>query len=221
MGDPLSIQDDTTPEDVGTGDEGHDPGRTPERVARVRAVLHRRQPDLVVVVEDIRDHHNVSAILRSCDAVGVLDLHMIYTREKPPDFTRIGKRSSSGARKWIRTFRHPDVGTCYERLRQQGLRIVATQLAPDSVPMHAVDFTRPTALVFGNEHLGVSDEEARGADERMIIPMLGMVQSLNVSVAAAVTLYEAMRQRTAAGMYELARLPASVLEDLEQGWMRK
>jgi tRNA (guanosine-2'-O-)-methyltransferase len=171
---------------------------TERREQKFRQVIARRQPDLTVVMENIHDPHNVSAVLRSCDAVGVFRVELLYTVEKLP---RIGKKSSSSASKWIERRVHKSVDECYARLRAEGFTVFATTLGAKTISLHDADFVAPTALVFGNEHRGVSNEAAEKADARLMIPMMGMVQSLNVSVAAAVTLYEAMRQRIAAGRY--------------------
>jgi tRNA (guanosine-2'-O-)-methyltransferase len=172
--------------------------RTERREQRIRKVIARRQPLLTVVMENVHDPHNVSAVLRSCDAVGVLRVELLYTLEK---FPRIGRKSSSSANKWLERRKHTSLSSCYAILRQEGFRIFATRIAQDSVSLYDLDLTGPTALVVGNEHRGVSDEAAEGADLTFQIPMVGMIQSLNVSVAAAVALYEAFRQRLAAGLY--------------------
>jgi tRNA (guanosine-2'-O-)-methyltransferase len=188
------------------------------REKKFRGVLSRRQNDLTVVMENIHDPHNVSAVLRSCDAVGVMKVELLYTEEKLP---RIGKKSSSSANKWIDRRVHKSVEECYACLRNEGFTVYAMTLGTDSVNMHDANFVRPTALVFGNEHRGVSDEAAEKADARLIIPMMGMVQSLNVSVAAAVTLYEALRQRVRAGRYDSSSLSGAELEALLADWVSR
>ena len=188
------------------------------RLARIRAVLERRQPDLTVVMENIHDPHNVSAMLRSCDAAGVLQVELLYTVEK---FPKIGRKSSSSANKWLARRKHTSVEECYATLRREGYRIYATHLAADAVQLYDLDLTRPSALVFGNEHRGVSDEAARLADANVQIPMMGIIQSLNVSVACAVALFEALRQRQMCGMYDTPRLARSLLEQLYQEWIER
>ena len=188
------------------------------RLARIRAVLERRQPDLTVVMENIHDPHNVSAVLRSCDAAGVLQVELLYTVEK---FPKIGRKSSSSANKWLARRKHTSVEECYATLRREGYRIYATHLAADAVQLYDIDLTRPSALVFGNEHRGVSDEAARLADANVQIPMMGIIQSLNVSVACAVALFEALRQRQMCGMYDTPRLDRSLLEQLYQEWIER
>ncbi len=191
---------------------------TERRREKFLAVARRRQAGLTVVMENIHDPHNVSAVLRSCDAVGVLQVELLYTVEK---FPRIGKKSSSSASKWVKRRLHRSVDDCYRTLRAEGFRICATRLAADAVGLYDLDLTGNVALVFGNEHRGVSEEAAAGADVNFHVPMVGMIQSLNVSVAAAVSLYEACRQRKIAGMYELPTLSENTLVSLLKEWQAR
>jgi tRNA (guanosine-2'-O-)-methyltransferase len=194
--------------------------RTERRAERVASVLARRQPDLTVVLENVHDPHNVSAVLRSCDAVGVLAVHLVYTTEEPPAGA-FARTTSASAAKWLETHRHPSIDACYAALRRQGLAVFATALAEDSRDLYGVDLTRPTALVFGNEMRGVSAEAAAAADGLVAIPMSGMVQSLNISVACAVALFEAFRQRRAAGAYDRPKLEQDQLAALRDDWLRR
>jgi tRNA (guanosine-2'-O-)-methyltransferase len=187
---------------------------TPERFARLKAVLDRRQPDLTVLAEDVHKAHNISAILRTCDAVGVSELHAVSPGGEFPRHRMI----SGGSRKWIRTRVHRDVASAVGYLRAAGLRIIAAHLSPVSVDYRAVDFTRPAALLLGSELPGVSSRAAALADTHIRVPMHGMVESLNVSVAAAVILYEAARQREAAGLYERCRLDPVTYGELLFEW---
>lgn len=186
------------------------------RKDKIRKTLGLRQPDLTVVIENIHDPHNVSAILRSCDAAGVMNVQLLYTNET---FPKIGKKSSASANKWIGTRRFDSVETCFRTLREEGFRILATHLEKDSASIYEFDLTGKTALVFGNEHRGVSDEAAGLADANFQIPMFGMIQSLNVSVACAVTLFEAVRQRTVHGDYAAQKLPDRELNKLLDEWL--
>ena len=192
--------------------------RSQRRVAKVRQVLACRQPDLTVVLENIHDPHNVSAILRSCDAVGVLRVELLYTLEK---FPRIGRKSSSSANKWIGWRKHTSVDQCYALLREEGFTVCATHLGESSVSLYELDLTKRVALVFGNEHRGVSDEAASKADTNFQIPMIGMIQSLNVSVACAVSLYEALRQRLVRGALDQPKLSERDLIDLYEDWITR
>lgn len=194
--------------------------RTDRRQERILRVLERRQTSLTVVLEDVHDPHNASAVLRSCDGVGILDVHLVYVHEEPP--RRSFARTTSGsAAKWIRTHYHDSIDDCYAALRKQGMAIYATALGRESVDLYDINLTKPSALVFGNEHRGVSEAAIAGADATVFIPMQGMVESLNISVACAVSLYEAMRQRLTVGAYDRPELPAEVLDALEAEWLRK
>jgi tRNA (guanosine-2'-O-)-methyltransferase len=194
--------------------------RTQRRQERIESVLDRRQPTLTVVLEDVHDPHNASAVLRSCDAVGVVDVHLVYVHETPPRKS-FGRSTSASAAKWLRITQHDSIEACYAVLRKQGFRIAATALEPDSQDFYSLELTQPTALVFGNEMRGASPEAIRGADCTVYIPMQGMVESLNISVSCAVTLYEAMRQRAAAGMYDAPQLDDGARDALREEWLRK
>jgi tRNA (guanosine-2'-O-)-methyltransferase len=194
--------------------------RTERRQARIAAILARRQPDLTVVLENVHDPHNVSAILRSCDAVGVLRAHAIYTMEELPTGA-FARTTSASAAKWVEVDRHDRVASCYEALHANGFTILATALGGHARSLYDWDLTEPTALVFGNEMRGVSDEALAQADGAIAIPMAGFVQSLNVSVACAVCLYEAYRQRLLAGAYETPKLTIEEQRALTQDWLRR
>ena len=194
--------------------------RTERRQERVAAVLRRRQPDLTLVLEDVHDPHNVSAMLRTCDAVGIGTIHLVYTNEIVPE-EGFARTTSAGAAKWVATERHASIAACYAVLRAQGLRIVATALAPTSQDLYATNLRAPIALVFGNEMRGVSADALAAADGSLIIPMMGMVESLNVSVACAVTLFEALRQRRAAGDYAQPKLDQDTLLTRTEEWLNR
>lgn len=195
-------------------------GPTARRRQRIRHVLERRQPDLTIVLEDVHDPHNVSAVLRSCDAVGVLDVHLVYVREEPPR-RAFARKTSASAAKWMRIHRHSSIEECYAAIREQRMCILVAALGAESADLHALDLTRPTALVFGNEMRGLSDAATDSADGAFRIPMMGMVESLNISVACAVTLYEALRQRRAAGRYATSALDTEELDALEAAWLKR
>lgn len=192
--------------------------RSERRQERIRRVLAQRQPDLTVVMENIHDPHNVSAILRSCDAVGILRVELLYTLEA---FPRIGKKSSSSASKWVDRRKHRSIEECYATLRTEGFTIFATCVDDRAVSLYDCDFTGNVAFVVGNEHRGVGDEAAQLADVRVRIPMVGMIESLNVSVATAVCLYEALRQRMKGGLYAASRIPQHALQELTREWARR
>ncbi len=192
--------------------------RTEKRISKIRSVLRHRQPDLTIVMENIHDPHNVSAMLRSADAVGVMEVQLVYTHE---EFPKIGIKSSASARKWVSRRRFASIDECYSSLRSEGFHIFATRFGKESDSLYSLNLTQPVALVFGNEHRGVSDEASEKADGNFIIPMVGMIQSLNVSVACAVSLYEAFRQRTVAGQYRSKKYPKSSFDNLLDEWLKK
>ncbi len=194
--------------------------RTDRRLARIEQVLARRQSDLTVVLENVHDPHNVSAVLRSCDAVGVLAIHTVYTLEEPPT-EAFARTTSASAAKWIEVEQHGSIAACYQTLRHRGMTIVATAVHTGSVDLYEHDLSAPTALVFGNERRGISDEAAELADQLLAIPMMGMVQSLNISVACAVVLYEALRQRRANGGYDRPRLAGQEMTERRNDWLTR
>jgi tRNA (guanosine-2'-O-)-methyltransferase len=169
----------------------------PERFHRIQAILSQRQGDLTVVMDRVNKIHNFSAILRSCDAVGILEVHAVPPRHG----VRLSDETSAGAGKWVRVRRHTVGVEAIRSLKARGYQIVAAHPDPDAIPFRAVDFVRPTAIVVGAELYGIPDESLALADVTTGVPMMGMVRSLNVSVATALLLYEAQRQREAAGRY--------------------
>jgi tRNA (guanosine-2'-O-)-methyltransferase len=176
---------------------------TPRRFDRLRRVLDRRQPDLTVLMENVHKPHNLAAVLRTCDAVGVFEAHAVTLEATLPELHRA---VTASAGKWLPVRPWAELGPACDYLRKAGFQLVAAHPAPGAVDFRSVDYTRPTALLLGQERQGVSAEAVARADRLVVIPMLGMVPSLNVSVAAAVILFEAQRQRAAAGLYERARL---------------
>ncbi len=172
---------------------------TERRRARIEQVLRHRQKDLTLVLANIHDPHNVSAIYRSCDAFGVASVHLYYTTCA---FPALSKKTSASARKWVDTVRHDDRESLFAALRARPCQVLATSCTPSARPVGDYDFTKPTAIIMGNEHAGVPEELIPHVDGEVYIPMFGMIQSFNVSVAAALMLAEASRQRREAGMYE-------------------
>lgn len=194
--------------------------RTTRRRQRIHAVVARRQPTVTVVLEDVHDGHNVSAVLRSCDAIGILDVHLVYLRDTPPRGS-FHHGTSASAAKWISPHFHESIEACYASLRESGYWIFTTALQEASVDLYRMDLTAPIALIFGNEMRGASEEAIALADGCIHIPMQGMVESLNISVACAVTLYEAMRQRLQSGSYEQPTLNDVELHALEADWLKR
>lgn len=189
---------------------------TPERSRRLEAVLSRRQNDLTIVLENVADPHNISAVMRSCDAVGVQELYVLNT--KLPLHKKWGTRSSSSAAKWLTVHQFEDAAKCFAALRKKYDRILTTYLTTGAANLYTLDLTQKTALVFGNEQTGVGEEIRKMADGNFIIPQQGMIQSLNISVACAVCLYEAFRQKKHAGHYNDIKLSADERNVLWQQW---
>lgn len=192
--------------------------RSERRLNKISQVVKSRQHSLRIVLENIHDPHNVSAIFRTCDAVGVPKVSLLYNLEK---FPKIGKKSSASARKWVDVEKFSNVNECYESLKREGYSIYTSSISTDAVDLYKLDFKKKIAIVFGNEHRGVSDDALNLADKKFKIPMYGMVQSLNVSVAAAIVLYEALRQRQKKGLYKQSELDQQQQELLIETWAKK
>lgn len=192
--------------------------KSERRLNKITSVLKARQHSLKLVLENVHDPHNVSAVFRTCDAAGIPTVSLIYNKEK---FPRIGKKSSASAYKWVEKEKFDSVESCFNSLKENGYKIFASTLSSDSKDLYSLDFTKKSAIILGNEHRGVSTEAAGLADERFMIPMFGMVQSLNISVAAAIVIYEALRQRFSKGFYKKTELEESKLEELIELWCNR
>jgi tRNA (guanosine-2'-O-)-methyltransferase len=190
---------------------------TERRIAGVRRVLDRRQPDLRVVLEGVAIAHNASAVMRTCDAAGVLHLDLISPN---PALLAFNEAISTRADRWLEITTHASTAACLAPLKKAGLEVVATRLSDRARPYTELDYTRPLALVFGSESLGISDEALAFADEVIQIPMVGMVRSLNLSVAVAVVLYEAFKQRAARGFFDGRRLSEADFDRLFKKWLK-
>ncbi len=188
---------------------------TPKRLQRVRAVLNQRQPDLTVLLDNVHKPHNFSAILRTCDATGVFEAHGVW----PEPALKPMHHTSGGSGKWVKVNAHPTLDDAAAHLREQGFRIYAAHLSGQAVDYRTVDYTEPSAILLGAELTGVSDVGLALADQHIVIPMNGMVQSLNVSVAAAVVLFEAQRQRLARGLYAHCRLDETTYRKTLFEWL--
>ncbi|HAT4517955.1 TPA: tRNA (guanosine(18)-2'-O)-methyltransferase TrmH [Serratia marcescens] len=182
---------------------------SPERYARICEMLATRQPDLTVCLEQVHKPHNVSAIIRTADAVGVHQVHAVW----PTTRMRTLVSSAAGSNSWVSVKTHRTIGDAVGHLKAQGMQILATNLSARAVDFREVDYTRPTCVLLGQEKTGITEEALALADQDIVIPMIGMVQSLNVSVASALILYEAQRQRQNAGLY---RRDNSMLDEEEQ-----
>jgi len=189
---------------------------TPERREKLLNVLSKRQPDLTVVLENVFDPHNISAVMRTCDAVGIQEVFILNT--KIPRHKKWGAKSSSSAAKWLTVYQFENAGECFSSLRKRYSKILTTHLSSDAIGLHEINMTEPIALVFGNEHSGVSDDIRALADGNFIIPQVGIIQSLNISVACAVTLYEAFRQKNLAGHYNRDNMDHVMKQELLKEW---
>jgi len=189
---------------------------TDERIARVRRVLSLRQPDLRIVLEEVSNTHNANAVLRTCDAAGVLHIDVIGSSEDP---LPINKAITTRADKWVQLHFHPTTRDCLTQLRNEKFKIAATHLGQDSLLYHELDYTQPLAIVFGNESEGISEQALDLADYKIKIPMFGMVQSLNLSVSVGIILYEALRQRLGKGFYESRRMTPQEFEEYLNKWL--
>lgn len=192
---------------------------TPERSDKFQKVLSCRQSDFAIVMENVHDPHNISAVMRTCDAVGIQDIYVINSIM--PKHSYFGPKSSSSAAKWLTVHQFSSLEECIPVLRDRFKKIYTTHLSADAVSLYEVDFTKESiALVFGNEHDGVSEEMRRVADGNIIIPQVGMIQSLNISVACAISIYEAYRQKKNAGHYDQPSLSEERMEEIKTVWTK-
>jgi len=189
---------------------------TPERKEKLMNVLNKRQNDITIVLENVFDPHNISAVMRTCDAVGVQEVYVLNT--KIPRHKKWGAKSSSSAAKWLTVHQYENAEECFSALRKKYSKILTTHLSSDALDLYDIDFTKSLALVFGNEHSGVSEEIRALADGNFIIPQMGIIRSLNISVACAVTLYEALRQKTVGGHYKKRSLEDGQYNQLLNEW---
>ncbi|BDX08428.1 tRNA (guanosine(18)-2'-O)-methyltransferase TrmH [Planctobacterium marinum] len=168
-----------------------------ERYQRIKSVLQKRQTDLTVCMEHVHKPQNVSAVLRSCDAVGIHEANIVWN-----EHTYFRRGTAMGTQRWLKHRKHTSIEAAHQHFKQQSMQVLVTNLSDKSVDFRQLDYTRPTAIILGQEKYGASEEAIALADHEIIIPMMGMVQSLNVSVAAGLILYEAQHQRQQAGLYD-------------------
>lgn len=189
---------------------------TSRRIKKVKRLLSLRQPDLRVVLEGVTIAHNASAVMRTCDAAGVLHVDII---SPSPELLTINRAISTRAEKWVETRVHATVGECLLPLKEKGYKVAVTHLGKEALPYTELDYAQPMALVFGNESEGVSPEALALTDYKIKIPMLGMVQSLNLSVAVGIILYEALKQRWTKGFYKQRRLSDEEFASYLKKWL--
>lgn len=187
---------------------------TPERFEKIKDVLSKRQKDLTVIMDNIHKPHNFNAIVRTCDAVGVQDVQYIPVTEGYRQLNYYAK----GSQKWVEAHQYSDFPTVAKKFQAKGYQLLAAHFSDLAIDYRDIDYTQPTAIVMGTELDGISDETASIVDKHIIVPMQGMVASLNVSVASAVVLFEAQKQRLAAGMYDNRSIPDERYEKLLFEW---
>jgi tRNA (guanosine-2'-O-)-methyltransferase len=179
---------------------------TEERIEKLLNCVGKRQYDMTIILENVFDPHNIGAVMRSCEAVGISEIYVIQTiQHETADLKNeisVGKHASSGVKKWVKTHFYNDRKHCIAHVRNKYKRILTTAIHENSVSLYELDLTSSFALVFGNEADGISQEMLALSDGNFIIPMYGLVESLNISVACSVSIFEAMRQRINNGMYE-------------------
>jgi tRNA (guanosine-2'-O-)-methyltransferase len=190
---------------------------TEARKKKVKEVLSHRQPDLRVVLEEVTNTHNASAVVRTCDASGILYIDVISSEKKP---FPVNEAISTRAEKWLQFSHHESTTECLNQLKLDGFKIVATHLGKDSVPYTEIDYNQPLACVFGNESGGISQEALSFADHIIKIPMRGMSQSLNLSVSVGIILYEALKQRAERGYLGKKRLPEKEFRFFTGKWLK-
>lgn len=180
-----------------------------QRFARIQEMLALRQHDLTVCMEQVHKPHNVSAVIRTADAVGIHEVHAVW----PSQRMRTQVSASAGSNSWVKVVTHRNISEAVKHLKDQKMQVLATHLSDSAVDFREIDYTKPTCILMGQEKTGITEEALALADQDIIIPMVGMVQSLNVSVASALILYEAQRQRQNAGLYQR---DYSLLDEAEQ-----
>jgi tRNA (guanosine-2'-O-)-methyltransferase len=184
------------------------------RNEKIVSLLKLRQNNLTVFMDEVHKPHNLAAIVRTCDAIGVGQVHAVY----PEGMLKACHGTAMGSNRWVETFEHENLQQGIGQLKSEGKQVLAAHFSDAAVDFRTIDYTKPTAILVGSEKFGVSQEAADLADQHILVPMLGMVQSLNVSVASAIVLYEAQRQRQIAGMYDQQQLDQQTFERLRFEW---
>jgi tRNA (guanosine-2'-O-)-methyltransferase len=189
---------------------------TEQRTHRINEVLDTRQGNLTLILENISDPHNISAVMRTADAVGVSEIFVCNTIIDPHE--EWGPKSSSSAAKWVQVHQFTNTQDCINAVRKNYNKIYTTHLGENSKLLYELNLTENVALVFGNERKGITPEMLAHADANFLIPQIGMIQSLNISVACAVCLYEAYRQKEIAGHYDQRSLTEKQQQNLLDFW---
>ncbi len=189
---------------------------TPTRKERIETILAKRQPNLTLILENVHDPHNVAAVMRTADAVGIQDIYVIQTKTARQQLW--SAKASSSAANWLTVHQFTDVASCVKEVKKTFDKIYTTHLSTDAIGLYELNLTQNVALVFGNEHDGCSQAIIKLADGNFIIPQVGIIKSLNISVACAVSLYEAYRQKEIAGHYNNTQLSTKYADALLQKW---
>ncbi len=190
---------------------------TKERIKKAKHGLSLRQPDLRVALEEVTNTHTASAVVRTCDAAGIMHVEIISASGEP---FPVNRAISTRAEKWLRFNYYSSTSECLKHLKDEGFTIAATHLDEEAIPYTSLDYTEPTVIVFGNESEGISEEALKLSDHIIKNPMVGMVQSLNLSVSVGIILYEAMKQRQDKGYYANSRLSADEFQSFLNQWLK-
>jgi len=191
---------------------------TKKRIEKAKHVLSLRQPDLRIALEEVTNTHNASAVVRTCDAAGVMYLEIISAAMEP---FPVNRAVSTRAEKWLKFNYYSSTKKCLTHLKKQGFKIAATHLGPEAAPHTSVDYTQPIVIVFGNEAEGISHDALDLADYVIKVPMMGMVQSLNLSVSVGIILYEAIKQREKKNFYSQTRLSTQEFQNFLNSWLKR
>ena len=188
---------------------------TPERYHKIRQMLRQRQPDLTLITDEVEKGRNIAAMRRTCDAFAVGEMHAVVTPDYEP---RRHAGIAAGTHKRVRLFHHKSIAEPAAQLKAKGMKFVAAHFCDEAIDYQTYDFTQPTAILMGSELFGVSEQTQREVDTYIYIPMRGLVESLNVSVAFALILSEACRQRQAAGMFDSPQLTEEQINNTAFEW---
>ena len=183
---------------------------SPERFEKIKDVLNKRQPDLTVILDNVHKPHNIAAILRSCDATGIGTIHARSKNSK----IGLNLKAASGSNHWVNVNFHNQLSELYKALSEKNVNIFVANNSKSAIDFREVNYTSKTAIVLGAELDGISNNSLLFANKEIKVPIVGMVESLNVSVTNAVILYEMQRQRKEAGLYKTRRLGINEYEKL-------
>lgn len=185
------------------------------RNQKIIDILKLRQTNLTVFMDEVHKPHNLAAIIRTCDSIGIGKVHAVY----PQTMLQACHGTAMGSNLWVETQVHSQLEAGINQLKSSGMQVLAAHFSDSAIDFRQADYTQPSAILVGSEKFGVSRQAAELADQHILIPMFGMVQSLNVSVATAIILYEAQRQREKAGMYNQQQISQQAFERLRFEWL--